>query len=629
MLATLERLAAVRLDAATVATACRFRVWLEAWRRKRQEPMQAILRLLTTKPISKHEYYNPNEPIVISGFFTGITEAIIDRLHADHREDIRRLVKDGSLGLVRRYETDGTSKQLRVITKVPKIAKFKQEAIDSAFKGVTGKDISAKLKTFYPEVPVTEEPKTQKAAINLIEAHVSGFGLHELEDADVPLPTGIDNSIRTILPEPIYIPAVKDFSDDLQTKAGTSFGKILNILLSMIEGDLADADRLFKDLRRRLSRYVGADGEVKDERLDRVKEIESTIQRNLQESFKNIDIELEVPPPEVKSLLSNATIFADDGVRGPIEFKGDGFKRAITFSILRAYVQLAQSPRWRKPEDVSSCRNNFLFLFEEPELYLHPKAQNILFDALTKISTHYQVIVTTHSPLFFTWDAKGTFVKMSKEDRPGDPRPRSVCASISLSELTAKDAYQIISFETSNFGFFAKRIVLVEGESDMIAFPHMARIIEPLWDVMAFELVDGPDDTIALEAVEAFPDRCFFDAGGRLDDAIFVECAVLVSEHLAQDLVVDHSRRPLGDDGIQLAQESLVGLPVCRQTRPQGIEPGVIGGPLFGRVGTSDQAETIARHDATVSARSWMVMSVRRMGTQRAAGNMGGRSGDR
>jgi putative ATP-dependent endonuclease of the OLD family len=216
-----------------------------------------------------------------------------------------------------------------------------------------------------------------------------------------------------------------------------------------------------------------------------VKEIESTIQKNLQESFRNIDIQLEVPPPEIKSLLSNTTIYADDGVRGPIEFKGDGFKRAITFSILRAYVQLAQNPRWRKSDDTTACRDNFLFLFEEPELYLHPRAQNILFDALTRISVHHQVIVTTHSPLFFTWDAKGTFVKMGKEERAGDSKPRSVCTSVNLDDLVAKDAYQIISFETSNFGFFSKRIVLVEGESDMIAFPHMARLIDPAWDIKA------------------------------------------------------------------------------------------------------------------------------------------------
>jgi putative ATP-dependent endonuclease of the OLD family len=208
--------------------------------------MQAVIRLLGTKPISKHEYYDPTKPVVISGLFTGVTDVDIERLHPDHREDIRSMIREGQLGLVRRYEPDGTTKQLRIITKIPKVEKFRQDAIANAFKGVAGKEIATKMKTFYPEVTITNNPSTQKAALNLIAAHVLSFGPDDLEDADVPLVTGIDNSIRAILPEPIYIPAVKDFSDDLQTKAGTSFGKILNILLSMIEGDLADADQLLK-----------------------------------------------------------------------------------------------------------------------------------------------------------------------------------------------------------------------------------------------------------------------------------------------------------------------------------------------------------------------------------------------
>ena len=175
----------------------------------------------------------------------------------------------------------------------------------------------------------------------LIQAYVSTLDEDLFESHDIPLPTGIDNSIRSILPEPIYIPAVKDLSDDLKTKESASFGKLLNILLGVIEDDLVEATETFENLRRKLNRVIKEDGTIVDDRMDRVIEIEKTIQENLQETFRDVAIELEIPPPEIKTVLSNATIIADDGVRGPIDNKGDGFKRAITFSILRSYVQLS------------------------------------------------------------------------------------------------------------------------------------------------------------------------------------------------------------------------------------------------------------------------------------------------
>ncbi len=46
---------------------------------------------------------------------------------------------------------------------------------------------------------------------------------------DLPLPTGIDKSIIPMLPDPIYIPAVKDLADDIKTTESTPFGKILGI----------------------------------------------------------------------------------------------------------------------------------------------------------------------------------------------------------------------------------------------------------------------------------------------------------------------------------------------------------------------------------------------------------------
>ena len=140
----------------------------------------------------------------------------------------------------------------------------------------------------------------------------------------------------------------------------------------------------------------------------------------------------------------------------------------MSFAILRSYVQLS-----KLQESSNIDRDNqYLFLFEEPELYLHPIAQNILFDSLNQISNRHQVVVTTHSPFFFRPDHTDVFIKMQKRDCA--PKPIARLIPIDTSSLSDRDLFQIISYENNNSAFFARKVLLVEGDSELIALPHIA-----------------------------------------------------------------------------------------------------------------------------------------------------------
>ena len=299
--------------------------------------LQALLLFINGSRISKSVYYNPDEDILITACIGGITDEMLEMVAEEHRLRIQELLQDGRITLARRYDTEGSSK-LRVVKMVPDEDKFSDDIITDVLKGKTGKDVAVTMKSFYGEVADTasiEALTTQKAAKNLIAQYIDNLPAEQLIEKDVALPTGIDNSFRAILPEPVYIPAVKDLTDELKTKESASFGKLLNILLNVIEDDLVAAKETFEELRKKLNRFTNETGDIVDERMEKVREIENTIQTNLTETFRNVAIELEIPPPEIKSVLSNSNIIANDGVRGPVDNKGDGFKRAITFSILR------------------------------------------------------------------------------------------------------------------------------------------------------------------------------------------------------------------------------------------------------------------------------------------------------
>ena len=201
----------------------------------------------------------------------------------------------------------------------------------------------------------------------------------------------------------------------------------------------------------------------------------------MRESFATVNLEIEIPPPELKTLLSTARILADDGIRGPLELKGDGLRRAVVFAILRTYVDLARklgAPSEGEPRP----ERGYLLLFEEPELFLHPDAQKVLFDALGVFATKNHVVVTTHSPLFLGPQTTATFVRLAKHSVPEVPSPFTQASPVDLTNLAPKDEFQIICYENNSAALFAKRIVLVEGDSDYIAFPHIAETINPDWN---------------------------------------------------------------------------------------------------------------------------------------------------
>lgn len=320
--------------------------------------------------------------------------------------------------------------------------------------------------------------------ISDLVASLSGEAL-EFRESD--LPTGIPTSVEKLLPEVIYIPAVKDAADEVKTKEAASFGKIIKVLLDLVEGaeELENISESFSNLHALLNRTMDEDGTIQDNRIDDVKKIETRVEGFIREQFRHVNVEIEIPPPDLKTIFSGARIWLDDGVKGEVDSKGDGLKRAVTFSLLRTFVELRREVDSRQAETEADTR--YLFLFEEPELYLHPNAQRILYDALREISTEHQVCVSTHSPYFFSASEVGTFVRLRKAGTTGSPSPpASESLQVNLADnLSLKDAFQIICFENNNAAFFCDRVVLVEGDCDIIYLKHITRTLKPAWDLDA------------------------------------------------------------------------------------------------------------------------------------------------
>lgn len=466
--------------------------------------LQALSLFFSGSKLAASHFFDESKPIRIAVTFEDITDADLARLADEHRTRVEVIAKHRRLVLVRAYDITGKS-SLLYNTLTPNDARFSTDSIAALVKGGRpGQTLVAKVVQAFPELGgLVDTTMTQDAVKQKIQELADSLPDDQKTAADQALPTGIDKSIEPMLPNPIYIPAVKDLADDIKTTESAPFGRILAILLQAIEPQLPDAKKLFEELNGKLNRVQQLDGTIVDGRLEEVKLIEATVEKYVRESFADVALRITIPPPELKAVFSSARIYANDGVDGLIDSKGDGLRRAIVFAILRSYVELKArlGPAEATSEEhaygatlaqphVEPAPASYLLLFEEPELFLHPRAQHILFDALRVFAGAHHVLVTTHSPMFFGPGATGTFVKLRRiADAAIAPRPFVRAQAVDLSDMAAKDQFQIICFENNNAAFFAETVVLVEGDSDYLVMPHIARTLNPAWEVAKVPIV--------------------------------------------------------------------------------------------------------------------------------------------
>jgi len=441
--------------------------------------MNAIHSFLDGKKLKDSDYYNKDNPVIISADFIIGSSDLILITDEEHRRRISTLIKNKSLRLTRKFPLNDNTK-LTCTKLIPKNEKWRDNKITEILHGKRGAELKQVAIDNYTEIQNDinniNGQITQSKIKEIIDQFISTFPDNDMINDDFcDLPTGIDASIKSLLPNPIFIPAVKDISEDLKTTDKAAFGSLLGIVLIGIknEKEMQSFKEALDELNQKLNIIEG-----RDKRFPQIINLEKTIEKNIKENFKNIKVNIEIPPPDLKTVLQSAEIHVTDrGVKGGVETKGDGLKRAVLFALLKSLAQLS------KPGNLSEDGiNNYIILFEEPELYLHPNAQQLIFDSLFEISKSIQVIVTTHSPLFFSARKTKGFAKLIKYDSQTET-PYSDLISVDLEkDLDIKDEFQILCFENNNVAFFADKVVLVEGDSDLLVLKHIAHTINSDWD---------------------------------------------------------------------------------------------------------------------------------------------------
>ena len=124
---------------------------------------------------------------------------------------------------------------------------------------------------------------------------------------------------------------------------------------------------------------------------------------------------------------------------------------------------------------------NSTVLIDEPELSVHPALQKRLMDLLIEQSKHIQIIISTHSPYFINWRAIGNgagLLRVVKE--------QTDCKCYELKENSRSKIKGILSdlnnphtlgIDANEIFFLEDRIILVEGQEDVVIYNKISRDI--------------------------------------------------------------------------------------------------------------------------------------------------------
>ncbi len=209
--------------------------------------------------------------------------------------------------------------------------------------------------------------------------------------------------------------------------------------------------------------------------LDQVKSVADSIGDKLTEmvgSSQTLETVLRFSPTDPEKLIRALRIFIDGGQRG-ISDASLGSANLLYFALKNLeYDQLIEE----------GDRDHTFLAIEEPEAHLHPSLQRLVFRNYLKSrdgadptdpSRRATILMTTHSPHIASVTPLKDFVLL-RQNKNADSTEAVSAAEIDLEDNDIADLERYLDVNRGEM-FFARGIVLVEGDAEKFLLPVLAR----------------------------------------------------------------------------------------------------------------------------------------------------------
>lgn len=296
----------------------------------------------------------------------------------------------------------------------------------------------------------------------------------------------------------IHVPAVREASDDATEQRGSTVTELMDLV---VRNALISRPEVGEFKARILAEYKDV---MAPQNFKELSALETDLSKTLQLYVPDVAVQLKwaelsdlsIPAPQAEVKL------LEDDYASRVGSAGHGVQRALVMSLLQHLntVRSSTGPE-ATPSSEHSQLPNLVLTIEEPELYQHPSRQRHFAEVLMKAATGIepvlggstQVIYTTHSPLFVGLD-RFNHIRVLRKSRRTNGQPKVTSLKKADMDSVARELHgaqadktraftaeslrprlQAVLSPWTNEGFFAKVVVLVEGESDLAAIIGVAR----------------------------------------------------------------------------------------------------------------------------------------------------------
>lgn len=293
----------------------------------------------------------------------------------------------------------------------------------------------------------------------------------EYENTQEPIaeenPGGFPSNVNSKLPKVIRIPSLVSTTDFEGKDKG-----LLSECLSLLFEDLLSQNTLATEIQDRLTEL---ENQMKPETEGSlIKQLTNDVNCIISGVFPSCGIEIKPNLQNLQDILKpkyEVSLFSN--VKTKIDKQGTGLLRTTAFAMLRYHSNL----RTQKQLETRPI----LVAFEEPEIYLHPSAANLLRDTIYALGATDQIVCNTHSPWMI--DLTQEPLSLTKMITNADKTISCINYGLtsSFAKLPADDKLrvkmlQLFDDEISRV-FFADRVIIVEGDTEILAIKNTLKIV--------------------------------------------------------------------------------------------------------------------------------------------------------
>lgn len=367
--------------------------------------LTAIQWLLKKTSLGSKDFFDQTSSIEVIGVIEGISQDLLGQMNANHRASIENYITDEKL-------------KIRRVQAVP----------------------------------------------NARASDIKIFVWNEADQDWAPNPNGIDNALKSLLPEPIRIGAMENAAEDAsKAKSTTTIGKLLAEFLEPVKA--AHEFELDGHLQE-VSRRISSDG---DKRFGELAVIDQNVNRKIDDLFPGMSLKLHFDTPTFDELIKSGSIKVYENQNQGRDFSsyGHGAQRSIQMALVQYLAEVKRG----KGELLTTT----LLLIDEPELYLHPFAVEQIRQALIALSHNgYQVILSTHSAQMITSEQAKYSLLIRKNSQQGTyARVRLADAIQAVVPDSLHQMEQLFSLSHSTQVLFSEQVILTEGKTELRLLPYI------------------------------------------------------------------------------------------------------------------------------------------------------------